>query len=160
MEVDWIRPSSKDSIQALLDRYQLDLFIGSVHHVHTIPIDFDRETYLEARDKAGGTDERLSEDYFDLQLEMLQELKPPIVGHFDLIRMLSDNQNASLRRWDGVWKRLLRNLELIATYGGVIEVNSAALRKGMDEPFPQADICKVRQEDLNILKPIVIKSHC
>lgn len=118
------------------------------------------ERCLEARDKAGGTDERLSEDYFDLQLEMLQELKPPIVGHFDLIRMLSDNQNASLRRWDGVWKRLLRNLELIATYGGVIEVNSAALRKGMDEPFPQADICKVRQEDLNILKPIVIKSHC
>jgi len=148
VEVDWIRPSSKGFIHALLDRYRLDLFIGSVHHVHTIPIDFDRHMYLRAREKAGGTDERLFGDYFDLQLEMLQALKPPIVGHFDLIRLLSDDQNATLKRWDGVWQQALRNLDFIAGYGGVIELNSAALRKGMEEPYPQADICKVGLEYL------------
>jgi histidinol-phosphatase (PHP family) len=142
-EVDWIRSSSKEFIHTLLDGYRFDLFIGSVHHVHTVPIDFDRNMYLRAREIAGGTDERLFEDYFDLQLDMLQALKPPIVGHFDLIRLLSDAQNASLKRWDGVWQKALRNLDFIAEYGGIIELNSAALRKGMEEPYPQADICKV-----------------
>lgn len=143
MEIDWIRPSSKVFIDALLDTYRLDLFIGSVHHVHKIPIDYDPEMYQKAREKAGGSNERLFEDYFDLQLDMLQALKPPIVGHFDLIRLLSDEKNASLQRCDGVWERILRNLDFIVGYGGVVELNSAALRKGLDEPYPQADICKV-----------------
>lgn len=142
-EVDWIRPSSKILIHTLLDGYRFDLFIGSVHHVHTVPIDFDRRMYLRARGIAGGTDERLFEDYFDLQLDMLQALKPPVIGHFDLIRLLSDEQNASLKRWNGVWQKALRNLDFIAEYGGIVELNSAALRKGMEEPYPQADICNV-----------------
>jgi len=146
VEVDWIRPSSREFIKALLDKYQVDLFIGSVHHVHAIPIDYDRKTYLDAREKVGGTDERLFEDYFDLQFDMLKALKPPIVGHFDLIRLLSDDPDGNLRQWDGVWKKALRNLDYIAAYRGIIELNSAALRKGMSEPYPQADICKVNLE--------------
>ena len=148
MEIDWIRPRSQEFIHALLDKYQFDLFIGSVHHVHTIPIDYDRETYLQARNTAGGTDERLFEDYFDLQFDMLNALKPPLVGHFDLIRLLSDDPNTSIRKWQGVWRKALRNLDFIIAYGGIIELNSAALRKGMDEPYPQADICKVRNKDI------------
>ena len=143
MEIDWIRPSSKEFVQNLLNKYPVDLFVGSVHHVNTIPIDYDRINYLEAREMAGGTDEGLFEDYFDQQYEMLEALRPPIVGHFDLIRLLSDDQNAKLSQWSGVWKKVLRNLDLIAAYGGIIELNSAALRKGMHEPYPQAEICKV-----------------
>lgn len=143
MEIDWIRPSSKQIIENLLSKYHFDLFVGSVHHVHTIPIDYDRKFYLEAREKAGGTDRRLFEDYFDLQWEMLHALKPPVVGHFDLIRLMSDDKDVRLSQWDGVWQKILRNLEFIAEYGGVVELNAAALRKGMKEPYPAAEICKV-----------------
>jgi histidinol-phosphatase (PHP family) len=143
MEIDWIRPSSKQIIENLLSKYHFDLFVGSVHHVHTIPIDYDRRSYLEAREKAGGTDRRLFEDYFDMQWEMLKALKPPVVGHFDLIRLMSDDKDVRLSQWDGVWQKILRNLKLIAEYGGVVELNSAALRKGMKEPYPAAEICKV-----------------
>ena len=136
-----------------MEKYSLDLFVGSIHHVHTIPIDYNHKFYLEAREKAGSTDERLFEDYFDSQFDMLKALRPPIVGHFDLIRLLSDDPNASFTRWNGVWKRTLRNLDFIAGYGGIIELNSAALRKGLREPYPQADICKVRCED-----PITVNS--
>ena len=144
MEIDWIRPSSKEIIEDLLSKYQFDLFIGSVHHVHTIPIDYDRKLYLEARGKAGGTDERLFEDYFDLQYEMLRALKPPVVGHLDLIRLMSDDPDTRMSQWEGVWQKILRNLRFIAEYGGVVELNSSALRKGMREPYPTAKICKVR----------------
>lgn len=143
MEIDWIRPSSLIWINKLLEANNLDFFIGSIHHVHTIPIDFNREMYVEARVKSGGIDERLYEDYFDLQYEMLQALKPPIVGHFDLIRLMSDDSNADFLQWPGVLQRVSRNLGLIVEYGGILELNSAALRKGMNEPYPVKAVCKV-----------------
>ncbi|KAL9076496.1 MAG: hypothetical protein Q9161_000827 [Pseudevernia consocians] len=142
MEVDWIRPSSLDLIQGLLRTYSFDLFIGSLHHVHTIPIDYDKRMYSDAREKSGGTDEKLAEDYFDLQYEMLKALKPPIVGHFDLIRLFSDDPESSFVQWTGVWQKILRNIDFIVDYGGLVELNSAGLRKGMSEPYPKAEICK------------------
>lgn len=120
-----------------------DFFIGSVHHVHEIPIDFDRALYAKAREAAGGTDEKLFEDYFDAQHQMLIALKPPVVGHFDLIRLLSDDPNVELESMLGVWERVVRNLECIVKQGGLLEVNSSALRKGLREPYPGRSICQV-----------------
>jgi histidinol-phosphatase (PHP family) len=119
------------------------MFVGSLHHVHTIPIDYDTPTYNQARDVAGGTDERLFEDYFDDQLVMLQKLKPLVIGHFDLIRLKSDDPNGTFTKYPKVWEKIRRNLEFVVSYGGMIELNSAALRKGMCEPYPKGEICKV-----------------
>jgi histidinol-phosphatase (PHP family) len=142
-ESEWIRPSSLGLIQTLQKKNQYDFFVGSVHHVHTIPIDFDRPLYEKARNKSGGSDEKLFEDYFDAQYDMLQALEPPVVGHFDLIRLFSENPEQSFKEWKGVWSRVLRNLEFVANYGGILELNSSALRKGMSEPYPKVEICKV-----------------
>lgn len=142
-EIEWIRPVSSTLVQDSLSRYPFEFFIGSVHHMHTEPIDYDRPMYERAREKAGGTDERLFEDYFDAQFEMLTTMKPLVVGHFDLIRLKSDDPERSFRQWNGVWERIVRNLEFVAGYGGMLELNSAALRKGMSEPYPKGEICKV-----------------
>ena len=143
LEIDWIRPSSEQFIERLLAEHQFDLFIGSVHHVHAIHIDYDRVLYEKARALCGNTDENMFLAYFDAQLDMLQSLKPPVVGHFDLIRLKSDDPDGSFQTWESVWHKILRNLEYIAGYGGILELNSAALRKGMSEPYPKAEICKV-----------------
>lgn len=142
VEIDWIRASSRDWVEGLLRTYAFDLFVGSVHHVHAIPIDYDAPSYVRARDRAGGTDERLFEAYFDAQFEMVCALKPPVVGHFDLVRLKSDDVDASFQRWPGVWRAVERNLAYIAGYGGLLEVNSAGLRKGLAEPYPKAEICE------------------
>lgn len=142
-EGEWIREYSLDVIKGLLEKYKVDLFVGSVHHVHTIPIDYDTDMYHQARDAAGGTDERIFADYFDAQYEMLKALKPPLVGHFDLIRLKSDEPNRSFRTWPGVWEKVERNLKFVAEYGGVLELNSSSLRKGLAEAYPQSEICKV-----------------
>jgi histidinol-phosphatase (PHP family) len=113
-EGEWIRPESQGLVEQSIKLYDFDFFIGSVHHVHTVPVDYDDETYREARRIAGGTDERLFEDYFDSQFEMLKALRPPVVGHFDLIRLKSDDFNVSLKSMPGVW----------------------------DEPYPNREICK------------------
>ncbi|CAK4029633.1 related to histidinol-phosphatase [Lecanosticta acicola] len=142
-EGEWIREYSLEVIQDLLNKYEFDLFVGSVHHVHTIPIDYDTDMYRQAREIAGGTDEQIFEDYFDSQYEMLKALKPPLVGHFDLIRLKSDEPDRSFKTWPGVWEKIERNLKFIAEYGGLLELNSSAVRKGLAEAYPQSEICKV-----------------
>ena len=142
-EGEWIRDSSLKITTDLLEKYEVDLFIGSVHHVHTVPIDYDTAHYHKARDIAGGSDEQLFADYFDAQYAMLQALKPPVVGHFDLIRLKSDGADRSFKTWPQVWERITRNLTFVAEYGGLLELNSSSLRKGMKEPYPQVEICKV-----------------
>lgn len=141
-EGEWIRDYSLEIIKDLLQKYPVDLFVGSVHHVHNIPIDFDTPMYHQARQLAGGTDERIFEDYFDSQFAMLEALQPPLVGHFDLIRLKCDNPDQSFRTWPRVWDKIARNLRFIAAYGGVLEINSSALRKGMREAYPQTEICR------------------
>lgn len=142
-EGEWIRPSSRMIIHDLLRKYAVDIFVGSVHHVHTIPIDFDTSMYHQARDAAGGTDEAIFADYFDSQFEMLKTLEPPVVGHFDLIRLKSDDPERSFKTWPAIWKKILRNLRCVIEYGGVLELNSSSLRKGMSEPYPKVEICQV-----------------
>ncbi|KAK0798880.1 hypothetical protein LTR91_014805 [Friedmanniomyces endolithicus] len=139
-EGEWIREGSEAIVKDLVERYEVDLFVGSVHHVHTSPIDFDTATYHKAREVAGGSDEQLFEDYFDAQFLMLGALRPPVVGHFDLIRLKSDEPDQSFKAWPKVWEKLVRNLEFVAEYGGVIELNSSSLRKGMKECYPQVEI--------------------
>ncbi|KAK5173451.1 uncharacterized protein LTR77_002132 [Saxophila tyrrhenica] len=141
-ESEWIRDSSLGIIEGLLANYDLDLFVGSVHHVHTWPIDYDTPMYHEARKVAGGSDEQVFADFFDAQYAMLQVLKPPIVGHFDLIRLKSDKPDGSFRVWAEVWEKIMRNLKFVAGYGGVLELNSSSLRKEMSETYPQVEICK------------------
>lgn len=147
-ESEWIRDSSLGIIQGLLAKYDLDLFVGSVHHVHHWAIDYDTTMYHQARDVAGGSDEQLFADYFDAQYAMLQALKPPVVGHFDLIRLKSDEPDGRFKLWLFVWEKILRNLKFVAEYGGVLELNSSSLRKGMKEAYPQVEICKVRSRAL------------
>lgn len=142
-EGEWIREGSLAIIEGLLAKHDVDLFVGSVHHVHTIPIDYDTPMYRQARDVAGGSDQAIFEDYLDAQLAMLKALRPPVIGHFDLIRLKSDEPNRSFRTWPTVLEKAIRNLKFIAEYGGILELNSSSLRKGMDECYPKVDICQV-----------------
>lgn len=142
-EGEWIRPNSLQIMQHLLDKYPIDLFLGSVHHVHALPIDYDTKLYRQAREIAGGSDERIFHDYFDAQYELVQTLKPPVIAHFDLIRLMSDEPNRSFRTWPTVWQKVVRNLRFVVEYGGVLELNSSSLRKGMTEAYPQVEICQV-----------------
>ena len=55
----------------------------------------------------------------------------------------STSYDTALQRSQKIWEKIERNLEFIASYGGIVELNSSSLRKGMSEPYPQVEICKV-----------------
>lgn len=146
-ECEWIRQTDLAFIKQLSKDPAVDLFLGSVHHVNEIPIDFDRPMYEAARKESGGTDEKLFEDYFDAQYDMLHDLRPPVVAHFDLIRLFADERDKDLKMMPGVWKKVVRNLDYCVRQGLMIEVNSAALRKGLKEPYPGRSVCEVSAEN-------------
>ncbi|KAK0386135.1 hypothetical protein NLU13_5972 [Sarocladium strictum] len=143
-ETEFIRPSFTAHVQALAASPVIDYFMGSVHHVHSIPIDYDAKMYASAvaASSKNGTEEGLYEDYYDLQYEMLRSLKPRVVGHFDLIRLLSEEPGRDVRQWEGVWEKILRNLELAKELGAWLECNSSGLRKGLAEPYPCREIAQ------------------
>lgn len=141
-EGEWITSQYGSTIKSLAHDPAVDFFIGSVHHVHGVPIDHNAQLYNQAIRLSGGTTQGIYADYYDLQLEMLVELKPRVVGHFDLIKLLNADPGRSPKEYGKVWKKIQRNLQFIVEYGGLIEVNSSGLRKGLPEPYPGRIICE------------------
>lgn len=153
LEVEGINEAHIEYTAKLLSKYDVDMTVGSVHFVKEIPIDFNREKWELAKDLSGGV-RGLFKEYFELQYKVLTKLKPVVVGHFDLIRLFAQDSdydettNLKLgeivlsRDWPEIWELIIRNLSFIYSYGGIIELNSAAVRKGWNTPYPQLDICE------------------
>ncbi|SCU99005.1 LADA_0H16732g1_1 [Lachancea dasiensis] len=142
--------------------------IGSIHHVNGIPIDFDRSGWDRALKSAGNNLRSLLRDYFEQQYELIRELKPLVLGHFDLFRLFCTDDlyidaetgekveklsSTSVRAseasfpalWDDIKGLALRNLEAVASYGGLIEINTSGLRKNLRDPYPHRDFATLAQ---------------
>lgn len=137
-ESEGISPAYNHYTQRLLAKYDFDMFVGSVHHVNGIPIDFDKPLFEQAVESCGGLEELYSE-YFDLQYAVLQ-LRPTVVGHFDLIRLFSPEFDLKNSK---VWPKVVRNVQFAADTNCLIEVNHSAIRKGWSCPYPQQDIVEL-----------------
>ncbi|CAN6675054.1 hypothetical protein TRVA0_082S00188 [Trichomonascus vanleenenianus] len=148
MEAEHIGPGYYTLIEQLHKKYDLDLVVGSIHHVNEIPIDFDVDLWMKALESTGGSAQKYFERYFDDQYEMLQNVKPQVVGHFDLILLFARQENcgdfdiSDLKKNKPVWDRIVRNIVYAKSIGAMIEINSAAIRKGWDSPYPKLDILK------------------
>lgn len=153
LEVEGIDEAHIEFAAQILEKYNIDMTVGSVHFVKQIPIDFNRENWELAKDRCGGI-RGLFKEYFELQYKVLTKLKPLVVGHFDLIRLFSDDDDLDettgltlgqielVQDWPEIWDLITRNLIFINSYGGIIEFNSAAIRKGWTTPYPKMDICQ------------------
>eukprot|EP01134_Creolimax_fragrantissima_P003053 CFRG3053T1 len=135
LESEYTCRSDLDAVLKLRSLHNLDYVMGSVHHVEGIPIDYDDETYKSAEKLLGGT-ENVFLRYLDLQQEMITVLKPEIIGHFDVIRLLRPNEPLTPAIWDAI----RRNVRLGISYGALFEVNASGLRKGLIGAYPLPDI--------------------
>jgi len=131
---------SASFVRELIDETRPDYIVGSVHHVDGIGIDVNRELYEEARISAGSM-EQLYCRYFDLQLAMMQALKPSVIGHFDLIRIFDDDYLNTLVL-PSVWSRVERNLGFIAEQGFVLDFNLRGFDKALEQ-YPSLPVLKL-----------------
>lgn len=70
---------------------------------------------------------------------MLVALKPDVIGHFDLVRIFRPNFPLS----ENIWNLIKRNISVIRSYGGIVELNSRSLKKGLPYVYPFKDILQV-----------------
>ncbi|KAL1742421.1 polymerase/histidinol phosphatase-like protein [Schizophyllum fasciatum] len=139
LETEYITDNDLAKIEDLLREHpkEIELIVGSVHHVNAIPIDFNKATF----EKALGTFDssvNFLNSYLDSQLQVMERLKPEIIGHFDLCRLYTPN--LKLDEDAGVWDRVRRNVLYGIGYGALFEVNAAAFRKGWNTAYPGQEV--------------------
>ena len=125
-------------LRSLIRRFVPDYTLASVHHVDGIGFDYSPESYARAVSVAGGI-EALYCRYFDAQFQLLSEIRPQVVGHFDLIRIYDPDYRTRIER-PSVRRKVERNLELIRRLDLIMEVNARAITKGASEPYPTRSI--------------------
>lgn len=159
----------------LIEKYDdvLKFCVGSVHHVKGIPIDFDKENWNLALKSCNNNLKDMLLSYFNDQFKMLKIMQPLVVGHFDVYKLflpqslqfdsktgevMFENRiknkdmvslqdiSSLINHWDDLREAVIRNLKFIDTYGGVLEINTSALRKKLAEPYPSRDICELAKQ--------------
>jgi histidinol-phosphatase (PHP family) len=123
----------QEFIPYLINRFQPDYIVGSVHFVNDMGFDYSKEQYDQTVEAAGGM-EQLYCQYFDQQYEMIKLLKPSVVGHFDLIRIFDPGYKKRILQPE-IMDRIRRNLQLISELDLIMDFNLRSLLKGADEPY-------------------------
>lgn len=129
---------SKESIASLVQTCHPDYLVGSLHHVGNMEIDYSQSKYLEAANALGGIDQLYCR-YFDEQHDMILSIKPSVVGHFDLIRIFDADYQARLGT-PAIWRKVLRNLDLIKKLDLILDFNLAGYNKQAAEPYPTREV--------------------
>lgn len=121
----------------------VDYMVGSVHHVDGIPIDFDKPTFQRALQihRANNGYISLLHTYLDAQYEILERLRPEVIGHFDLYRLFDPSApwypERTTTQGREVFTKLERNIRFASSYGALFETNASAFRKGWKgETYP------------------------
>ena len=134
----------EDFVPQLLAEFQPEYIVGSVHFVDDMGIDYSKEQYMETADKIGGIDKMYCH-YFDIQFEMIERLKPSVVGHFDLVRIFDEEYKKRLQKPE-IHSRVVRNLESIKKHDLIMDFNLRALKKGASEPYITKNILHIAHE--------------
>ncbi|KAJ2557767.1 hypothetical protein EV175_001146 [Coemansia sp. RSA 1933] len=132
--------ATPQELQALRKQYDLDYYVGSVHHIDGMPLDFDEEGYNQIVAHFNGDRGAMFRRYFDQQLVLLQTVRPEIVGHMDLVRIFHPpNTEDPLARAD-IRALASRNIDYAIAYGAVFEINARAWKKNLRDAYPHRDL--------------------
>ncbi len=110
-----------------------DFIVGSVHHVHQLIIDGPPDSFAKAMELCGGL-EALAVEYYRLLAQMIQDLQPEVVGHFDLIRKKAGphgNVDTPTTR-----KAARLALDAAEAHNCILDLNTAGWSKGLPTAYP------------------------
>ncbi|MFL2840658.1 MAG: histidinol-phosphatase [Pseudohongiellaceae bacterium] len=130
---------TKDYVHELINKFQPDYIVGSLHHVNGKGIDYSREDYKQALVEAGSM-KQLYCDYFDSQYQMMKEFCPAVVGHFDLIRAFDPDYLSTLADTE-IIDKVERNLDFIVEKKLIMDFNLRGFDQGLEQ-YPSLSILK------------------
>lgn len=137
-----------------------DYFIGSVHFLgqRNPPRAFDgteAEFRQILRDEYDGDMEAMTVDYYHRMRQVLTIPGVKIIGHLDLIKRWNAGSTYFVGNEGWYQDAVDETLAAIAESGLIVELNTAGWRKGLDAPYPSADILR-RIQALKI--PVTVNS--
>ncbi|KAJ1823070.1 hypothetical protein LPJ56_003029, partial [Coemansia sp. RSA 2599] len=143
-ETEHITAESLQEVKQLRQQFSLDYVVGSLHHIDGMPLDFSKPLYDKIVEHFGGDRCMVFRRYFDLQLELLREVQPEVIGHFDLVRIFhpygEEAVDDPLAASEEIRQLAIRNIEYAIGYGATFEINSRAWKKGLRDAYPQRDL--------------------
>lgn len=135
--------SYRDEMLGHRHRFGFDYMVGSVHYVEEISIDGPKSDFEVLLARLGGL-EALAVQYYEAVAEMVDALRPDVVGHLDLIR-----RNAPLDAaldTPTIRNAASRALEAVREYGCILDLNTAGWRKGLESPYPAPWLVRLAHE--------------
>jgi len=136
----------------VLPEFKTDYIIGAVHYVKKsgeyIPVDLDKNTFVECVDEHyGGDFFSFAKDYYDTVAEMVNALKPDILGHFDLLNKYNGD-NSLFDQKDARYTAILRAAcERIKGAKPTVEINVGNIISGnANEPYPSFAAIEILKE--------------
>ena len=134
VEVEVVPESSfAESAAKLRIDYKLDYVVGSVHWVDEMPFDTSQKDFDKALVNRGGLELFLLR-YYELVGEMIEQVRPDVIGHLDLPRLFSEGR--SELDSDSVMNAVYTVLESAKANGCILDLNVGALSKGLASPYP------------------------
>ncbi len=165
LEIDYLDETYHAAIP-FFQELPLDYRIGSLHYLpwqkplaeaNMVCIDGPYEDFRASVDTHyGGDIGRLTTDFFETSMRMVETGGFDVVGHIDKVYMNGCRYPGFDRNTDRYRKPFLSLLDLIAEKGLIVEVNSKNVkRKG--QTYPHADTYRALKER-NI--PVMVNSDC
>ncbi len=133
LEVDYI-PGREEEIRDIIRQNEYDYIIGSVHYLNGWG--FDHPDY---RDRYNEFDiDDIYGQYTSLLIKLVQSNCFDVVGHIDLIKIWGHRPRKRTSRYyfEPVLKAIQKS-------GMAVEINSAGLRKPVEEIYPAANLIEM-----------------
>ncbi|HOC69371.1 MAG TPA: histidinol-phosphatase [Candidatus Hydrogenedentes bacterium] len=112
-----------------------DYIVGSVHYVDDIIIDYKREYFEQALEACGGY-ERLVVRYYQILADMVSNLRPEVIGHFDIVRKGFPIECEKELYTPRAKAAAEEALEAMRQFNCILDINTAGYRKGSPFPYP------------------------
>jgi histidinol-phosphatase (PHP family) len=139
IEADFIA-GREDKTANLLERYEWDYVVGSVHFIDGYAVDLDDETDIWRR---GGSAERIWKSYFEALRQSATSGLFDIISHPDLVKIWGKARplpETDLRRY------YEPAVEAMLDGGVAMEVSTAGLRKPVGEIYPAREFVELAAE--------------
>jgi len=120
---------------------KVDYLIGSIHFLDNWG--FDNPEFLATWNERDIDD--IYKEYFNLVVQLAESKMFDIVGHLDLIKVFNFKPNEDI-------KVLAKEaIEAIADNHLVVEINTAGIRKAVNEPYPSITLLEmIKQKNIDI----------
>lgn len=142
------------AMTAIAAQHPFDFFIGSVHSVNGIYIDYKPEITLGLEQQLGGWD-ALCIAYFEEVAKLVGTLRPPVVGHINLVRRFKGDEFEFSER---VWPSIEHALDVTRSVGALLELNATPARKGFGPLYPSREILELARR-MNVAITLSDDSH-